>query len=596
MKLADLTVGFTDPEERRRLAVPAGLAVGCLVLGLLSPGTWSFSATFAITQALVALSVGMLFGRAGLLSLCPLAFAAIGAWVVLWFNVNQKLPFFIMVAIGTLAAVPAGILVGGLALRLRGVNLAIVTLAFSVAVSGIFNRHSFPGTVDAEFRPLRPIGFTSDKMYFLLSFIILVIVGIGLEAIGRTRAGHAWRAVRSSERATAAAGLSVPGVKLSAFVVSAAIAGLAGGLFAGQLQGSVDVRSFSALLSLAVVAAAVMFGAESLSGAMFAGFLAALIPEFFRRQGWAVEYPQMLFGLGAIHALSQGSGGISASFPWRRPRRSTAPAPQLNASPEVDAVGIESSVEAELNNGQAVLALNEVTVTYGALTALDRVSLEVPPASVVGIIGPNGAGKSTLIDAVCGFIADYSGTVSLDGSAIDDMGATKRARAGLRRTFQQGRAIPELSVGEYVQLYSADPIDADQLNDVLAFFALPPADEPIGFVDVGTRRVLEVAACVAARPLVAFLDEPAAGLGSDETEALSARIAEIPRRFGCSVVLIEHDVEMVSTVCSQITVLDFGEVIASGPAQEVLNDPLVQAAYLGDEIESELASQGEASS
>lgn len=569
---------MTDPETVARLRLPAALLVASLVVGFFSPGTWSFAATFAVTQALVALSVGMLFGRAGLLSLCPLAFAAIGAWVVLWFNVNFKLPYFIMIVIGSLAAVPAGVLVGGLALRLRGVNLAVVTLAFSVAISGVFSRHNFPGTVDAVYRPLRPTGFTSDRMYFLLSFVILIAVGVGLEALGRSRTGQAWRAVRSSERATAAAGLSVPRVKLSAFVVSAAIAGLAGGMFAAQLQGSVDIRSFNALLSLAVVAAAVMFGAQSLSGAIFAGSLAALIPEVFRRIGWSVEYPQILFGLGAIQALSQGGGGISAAFPWRRPVRSSAdppPAPQRLA---------EHAVSTESSGDTPVLQIDDLTVVYGSLRALDRVSIDVPANAVVGIIGPNGAGKSTLIDTVCGFVDQYTGTIRLNGEVIDSLGATARARAGLRRTFQQGRAIPELTVGDYIRLYSPRGLDDDELTEVLGFFGLPPSDEPIEFVDVGTRRVLEVAASVAARPVIAFLDEPAAGLGSDETDALADRIKEIPARFGCSVVLIEHDVELVAAVCSHITVLDFGQIIARGGPQEVLESDIVNAAYIGADL------------
>ena len=231
------------------------------------------------------------------------------------------------------------------------------------------------------------------------------------------------------------------------------------------------------------------------------------------------------------------------------------------------------------------LAITGMTVRYGALTALDAVDITVPSGMVVGIIGPNGAGKSTLIDAVCGFVERYDGTVALRGRPIDGLRAAARARAGLRRTFQQGRAIPELTVGDYINLYSARPLPPADLDDVLGYFGLPAADEPVVFVDVGTRRVLEVAAAVACRPVVAFLDEPAAGLGSDEAAALAQRIRGIPARFGCAVVLVEHNIELVADVCSLITVLDFGVVIASGAPGEVLSDPRVMAAYLGQEID-----------
>jgi branched-chain amino acid transport system permease protein len=207
---------------------------------------------------------------------------------------------------------------------------------------------------------------------------------------------------------------------------------------------------------------------------------------------------------------------------------------------------------------------------------------------VVGIIGPNGAGKSTLVDAVCGFIEDYEGTTVLDGRVVDSFSATRRARAGLRRTFQQGGAIAELTVGDYIRLYSPKPIDQAYLDEVLGFFGLPPGDQPIEFVDVGTRRVLEVAACVAARPVVAFLDEPAAGLGQEQTDALAEHIREIPARFGCAVVLIEHDVELVAAVSSHMTVLEFGRVIAGGTPHEVLTNDLVKAAYLGIEPDDEI--------
>jgi branched-chain amino acid transport system permease protein len=562
-------------ENVRRLRVPTVLLVLVGVIGFFAPGTWPFVATFGTVQALLALSVGMLFGRAGLLSLCPLSFAAISVWVVMWLNVHADMPFLLKVVIGALAAVPAGVLVGGLALRLRGVNLAIVTLAFAAAVTAFFSRHNFPGILEGVFRPLRPAGFESNRAYFLVGFVMLVATGVALEWLGRRPVGQSWRAVRSSERATAAAGLSVPQVKLSAFIVSAFIAGVAGSIYAGQLEGVADIRSFSALLSLGVVAAALLFGAQSLSGAIIAGFLGALIPEFFRRRGWPIEYPALLFGIGAVHALSQGGGGISATFPWRRPRPSTREAPPLPA-PVAEA--------SETSGGGPVLEIEGLTVRFGALAALDKVDLAIPARQAVGIIGPNGAGKSTLIDAVCGFVA-YRGTVALSGDAIDGKTATARARMGLRRTFQQGRAIPELTVADYLNLSCPTRLTVDELDEIIGFFALPPADQPIVFVDVGTRRILEVAAAVASRPVVAFLDEPAAGLGAEEAVALGARIREIPARFGCSVVLIEHNVELVANVCSHITVLDFGVVLASGTPDEVLHNPRVTAAYLGEEIE-----------
>jgi branched-chain amino acid transport system permease protein len=238
----------------------------------------------------------------------------------------------------------------------------------------------------------------------------------------------------------------------------------------------------------------------------------------------------------------------------------------------------------------ADLRIDGLTVRYGQISALDNVAISVPAKTVVGVIGPNGAGKSTLVDAVCGFVGDVEGQISLGGQRIDQLPATKRARAGLRRTFQQGRAVADLTVGNFVRLYSRGQLSDAELQSTLGYFGLPPADQPISFVDVGTRRVLEVAACVAARPSVVFLDEPAAGLGSEETDALAQQLRGIPEFFGCSVVLIEHDVDMVANVCREITVLDFGRVIASGTPDEVLADQAVRTAYLG--IDSDEGADG----
>jgi branched-chain amino acid transport system permease protein len=575
MKLADARFDL-GAQNIKRLTVPTILLIVIGVAGFMAPGTLRFTAITAAVQGLIALSSGMLFGRVGLLALCPLGFAGLSTWVMAWLTVNHRMPWFAMMAIAALAAVPAGLIVGGLALRLRGVNLAIVTLAFGAAIVSIFAQHKFPGSQDATKRSTRPWGFTSDRMYFVLCFLILIAVGVALEWFGRGRAGQSWRAVRYSERATASAGLSVPQVKLKAFVVSALMSGIAGALFVGQYKGGVSETSFLPLGSLAIVAASVMVGSQSLSGAVMAGLLSSLIPELFRRNHWATQYPQMLFGLGAIQALSKGGGGISSTFPWRMPRRSTSPPP---APPPVLA-----DISSDVSSSTTVLQIRGLGVRYGALAALAGVDLDVPSRTVVGVIGPNGAGKSTLIDAITGFIAGYSGSITLDGQPIDHLSATGRAQAGLRRTFQQGRAIPELTVGQFITLATPKPLSAGEIEELLGFFGLPPADEPISFVDVGTRRILEVAACIASRPKVAFLDEPAAGLGHEQSVVLGQRIKEIPARFGCSVVLIEHDVALVAQASSTITVLDFGGVLASGTPEEVLANPLVTAAYLGDEV------------
>jgi branched-chain amino acid transport system permease protein len=230
------------------------------------------------------------------------------------------------------------------------------------------------------------------------------------------------------------------------------------------------------------------------------------------------------------------------------------------------------------------LEVRDLTVRYGSVTALDKVTLSVPAGKVVGLVGPNGAGKSTLVDAIAGFLARYEGSILLEGRPLEGLSATDRARAGVRRTWQTTRIAPELSVGEYMKL-AAGNASASEIEALLAWAGAPAPETPIAAIDAGTRRLLDVAGVVAARPPVILLDEPAAGVSYDEALKLGERIAAIPATFGSAVLLIEHDMDLVRSACSEITVFDFGRVIAHGAPESVLAMPIVQKAYMGIEFE-----------
>ncbi|NUP02432.1 MAG: ABC transporter ATP-binding protein, partial [Nonomuraea sp.] len=216
---------------------------------------------------------------------------------------------------------------------------------------------------------------------------------------------------------------------------------------------------------------------------------------------------------------------------------------------------------------------------------LDGVDLTVPALGVTGLIGPNGAGKSTLISAVTGFAARYEGSVVLDGQPVDRLSPSSRARRGLRRTFQTTSIASELTQEEYLAIVAGRRLPEEESAEVLRFFGCPPGEVPVSILDAGTRRLLDVAAAIAARPKVALLDEPGAGQSAAESLRLGRRLAQVPARFGVSILLVEHDMDLVRAACGQVTVLDFGHVIASGPTLDVLDAPAVRAAYLGTLLE-----------
>jgi branched-chain amino acid transport system permease protein len=376
--------------------------------------------------------------------------------------------------------------------------------------------------------------------------------------------------------------------KLTAFAVSAFIAGIAGALTAGQL-GILAESNFDVTGSITLFAVAVMVGSQNPEGAVLGGVLYAFLPVVLPMIGISDDWGNLLFAFGAIQALMKGGGGASNDL--RRLFRGVfgkvfgaAAAQDARLGDAVSSASATKGVRERATQragAKPAFEIRDLSVRYGEVTALSDVSLSVAPGQVAGLIGPNGAGKSTLVDAASGFIRSYQGSVLVDGQPIDRLGAHRRARAGLRRSFQQDRTIHDLSVGAYLDLAAGHRVSRDKRRELLEFFVCPPPEVRLGSVDLMSRRLVEIAGAVASAPKVVLLDEPAAGLSPQESAALGERLTEIPERFGSSVLLIEHDIELVQTACQWVTVLDFGSVIASAEPAEALGDPAVASAYLG---------------
>ncbi|MBN9078323.1 MAG: branched-chain amino acid ABC transporter ATP-binding protein [Rhizobiales bacterium 65-79] len=557
---------------RASLALLAVAAVLGAAAVLFLSSYWIFLLTGVLITGVALQSLGLVAGRAGMIALCQMSFAGVGAWTVGYLNVAE-VPggLTVWILLGGLAAVPFGVAIGLPALRLRGINLAIVTLSFATAFDTILATITYPGQT-AFIQVARPAPFDSDGGYFVFALLFYVAIAVLLEFLARARIGASWLAIRHSERAAAAHGVSIAASKLSAFAISAFIAGISGGLLAGYL-GTLVAENFSMMQSLSLYAVAVMAGARFAEGAIIGALLVIMFPEILRRLSLPQDLGNVLFAIGATQALSTGEA-MSETF--RRLGRKLLPA---RKQPEKTAPGVLPR-PAPGAAPRPVLSIENLTVRYGSVVALDRVNLAVPVGTVAGLIGPNGAGKSTFIDAVTGFLPSYEGSVRLGGEALDRLPAHLRARAGVRRTWQTNRIAPELTVGGYLAL-AAKGLPETETRKLLAWLDCPDPETPVAKVDAGTRRLLDVAGVVAARPAIVLLDEPAAGQSHEETLRLGRRIAEIPELFGTAVLLVEHDMDLVRSVCAEVTVLDFGQVIASGPPARVLTDGTVKKAYLG---------------
>jgi branched-chain amino acid transport system permease protein len=569
-------------------------AIGVPLVVFILPDYWVQLCITAAINAIVLQSIGVLADRTRLFVLCPLAFASIGAFVVLQVFVwGWPGGFYFWLLLGGLAGIPFGLIMGFPALRLRGLNLAVITLSFAFALDSIFQVTPFPGAQNVTDILARPSPIGSDRAYFVFCWLVFVVFAVILYILDRRPFGAAWRCVARSERATAAMGLSVRSAKLGVFVISAFIAAISGGLIIGQVYTAVE-SNFSPVASLVLFAVALLVGSGLAEGAAVGGVLSAFAPQVLSSVHVPQDFGNILFPIGTIQVLA---AGTSASASWRatfrrilrRRRAGKMPAPAATAAPAQVAAPVAATAAAVVPDvgvrpsaaGPPALRAAGIGVRFTGVVALDDVTVAVPAGSVSGLIGPNGAGKTTLVDVVSGFIKNYDGTVEVGGRGIDRLLVHQRVRAGVRRTFQQERTIPELTAGEYVRVAARRRMSAREIVDVLEFIGGPLPYDRIADIDVGTRRLLEIAGCIAARPKILLLDEPTAGLAEADSLAVAARVSQVPDAFGCAVLLIEHEMEVVRASCSHITVMDFGKKIAEGRPEDVLKMDTVVAAYLG---------------
>lgn len=547
-----------------------------------SPGYWQYIATIGAAQAIVGLSVGVVFGIAGMLSVAQLSLAAIGSWTVAYLAADLGLvPVPWAIVIGAVVAVPIGLLVALPALRLRGVNLAVVTLGLVIVIYTLATGQQVPGSQSSLYVP-RQGWIGSDLALFFVAWLSFVLLAAAVILLRRSRWGLSWQAIARSDRAAASLGVSIMRSKLAAFGVSAFLAGWAGGILV-TVYGSPDAGTFSPIQALLFFVLAVLFGAGYWEGALALGIFNTLIAALFREWGLPPDFGSIIFGIGAVQILSTGTkrgfsgdvrhliGKIGRSRRAEQdktvhlidqPRDIATPAPELPGDG---------------------LVVEEMTVKYGAVVALRDVSLRVPHRTIVGLVGPNGAGKSTMIDAITGYTRPSSGTVVVDGQDLAPLPVYRRSRV-VRRTFQTERTMDDLTAYDYLRLAANGRVDAEWMQKIVTFIGLLAPETQLKHLDVRSRRLLMIGGALISKPSVVLLDEPAAGLDADESADLASRLREIPERFGCGVLLIEHDMDLVREVCTEVTVLDFGKVLASGSTIAVLDDPTVAKAYLGDDV------------
>jgi sulfate-transporting ATPase len=593
-----------------------GVAIGAVLVAGVS--TWADALITTFGVAIMVCSVVVVSGYAGQLSLCQYALGGFGGWIAAKTVVLYDFGFELALVAGVLVTVVAGVLVALPALRTRGVNLAVATLAMALLFSAIvFNNSSLTGGIVGTVVPSPSVfGLDVDPInhpqrYAGLVLIALVGVSLVVANLRRGRVGRRMLAVRSNERAAAALGISVAGVKIYAFGVGAAVAAVGGVLIAFKAQ-HIQFQSFDVFSSILLVQYAVFGGLGWISGtlvgavqapaALLQHIISTVVPSLDNIVAWLA----ILASVGVIVVLRRAPDGIAA----QAARGSIARLLGRARFPRDRSLEIDETHQER--RSPASLRVENITVRFGGVTALEDVSFALEPGEVLGLIGPNGAGKTTLLDVITGFTRSQTGSVKLDDVDVRRWTPEHRARAGMARSWQAVELFDELTIRENLLIgcdrherrrYVTDllhpghqPLTANAARIVADFQLAGVLDQRPSSLPHGHARLVGIARAIVGDPRVLFLDEPAAGLGPEERDDLAGVIRMIAERHGIGVLVVEHDVAFLLSICDRVVALDFGSKIADGTPAEIRRDEHVIRSYLGepDDASSEVVAPDDA--
>jgi branched-chain amino acid transport system ATP-binding protein/branched-chain amino acid transport system permease protein len=574
-------------------------------------GSTSSSRTYVVflVNVMLVVSLQTFIGNSGIVSFGHVAFMGIGAYTTALVTILSsvkaaqlpELPSFLAnanfglpaaVVVSALVAFVVAAIFGGAIIRMTEATMAMATLALLVVVHTFFQ--------NATTYTRGALGLAGIPVRTTLGIATMAAIGFVLlsRLYKESGPGLRLRASREDPLSAASVGTNVVRARYGVWLLSAAMMGAAGSLWAQSVI-AFNANQFYFAITFALLAMLVIGGRTSVTGAVAGAAIITFLTDTLARveQGVAIgpwELPkitgtvQFVIAFLIIITLILRPEGIFDRWEIddlvRRFLPATRRGRDRTAEPEVPGTLEDVGAEVEPIDASAppVLQGDQVAKRFEGVTALAGVDIEVRTGEILGLIGPNGSGKTTLLNVISGVYVPTEGHVIFDGREIGGRKPHQVAALGLSRTFQNIRLFAQLTVRENIEAATPPRTAESAVDEMLGWFGLTGVQrEKAVNLPYGMQRRLEIARAVVRRPSLILLDEPAAGMNETESDELLENIRRIRSTLGCSVVVVDHDLRLIMKLCDRIQVLDQGRTIAMGAPRQIAEDPAVIAAYLG---------------
>ena len=571
-----------------------------LVAALPLPDFWIYQLNYIGLYALTCLGLVLLTGVAGLTSFGQAAFVGIGAYTTAWMTLNLGWSPWLTLWVGLVLTGLSALVVGVITLRMSGHYLPLATIAWGLSLYYLMGNldalGKYDGLLGLKSLSVGDFDIGQGRAFFVLCWVILIAAMMGLVQLLDSRSGRAIRSLKSGTQMAEAMGINTFRYKVIVFVLAALLAAVAGWLLA-HFQRTVNPSAFGLKMGIEYLFMAVVGGVGHIWGALVGAALIKLLDDHLqvllpKLIGTSGSYEVIVFGVALVLVLKYLPDGLWSLVARWVPRRDRVVDWQdAGALPESD----------KPQRGELLLDVQDIRKQFGGLVAVNDIRFQIHAGQIVGLIGPNGAGKSTTFNLITGVLPLTSGAVQFRGQTISGQPSREILRRGMARTFQHVKMIPDMTVLENVAIgaYSrghqgvvAGLLGTNHAEEQRLFKLAQQQLERIGMgqfiheqagnLAMGQQRLMEIARALCADPALLLLDEPAAGLRHKEKQALAEVLRQLQSE-GMSILLVEHDMDLVMEVCDKLVVMEFGTLLLEGTPQEVQASPVVRAAYLGTE-------------